>query len=274
MSILQAFADARRTVSGQKKEALKFLAVELAVTAICLAPLLFLTESGNLKYLAALAAPLWLLIKIPARLNAAAAMQDGLGEGKMFSLRLADPGNYGRKVGYALSRLGLLILWSLSLIAALLYAWDKYSGETDGLTVLDMIYQFGGQDMKTGVFYLMLILAGLLLLAALGAGVHSGDRHAFVLDRKGLLRGNRFGVLVCRICSVILLLPLIVAVVIVIFRYLPLIDDISGVVAGDVPLPSTRTTLIILGIGAALTLPLLPMRSMVTAAYVNGLKES
>ena len=42
MSILQAFADARRTVSGQKKEALKFLAVELAVTAICLAPLLFL----------------------------------------------------------------------------------------------------------------------------------------------------------------------------------------------------------------------------------------
>ena len=267
MSILQAFADARRTVSGQKKEALKFLAVELAVTAICLAPLLFLTESGNLKYLAALAAPLWLLIKIPARLNAAAAMQDGLGEGKMFSLRLADPGNYGRKVGYALSRLGLLILWSLPLIAALLYAWDKYSGETDGLTVLDMIYQFGGQDM-------MLILAGLLLLAALGAGVHSGDRHAFVLDRKGLLRGNRFGVLVCRICSVILLLPLIVAVVIVIFRYLPLIDDISGVVAGDVPLPSTRTTLIILGIGAALTLPLLPMRSMVTAAYVNGLKES
>ena len=274
MSILQAFADARRTVSGQKKEALKFLAVELAMTAICLAPLLFLTESGNLKYLAALAAPLWLLIKIPARLNAAAAMQDSLGEGKMFSLRLADPGNYGRKAGYALGRLGLLILWSLPLTAALVYAWDKYSGETDGLTVLDMIYQFGGQDMKTGVFYLMLILAGLLLLAALGAGVHSGDRHAFVLDRKGLLRGNRFGVLVCRICSVILLLPLIVAVVIVIFRYLPLIDDISGVVAGDVPLPSTRTTLIILGIGAALTLPLLPMRSMVTAAYVNGLKES
>ena len=72
----------------------------------------------------------------------------------------------------------------------------------------------------------------------------------------------------------ILLLPLIIAVVLVIFRYLPLIDDISGVVAGDVPLPSTRTTLIILGIGAALTLPLLPMRSMVTAAYVNGLKES
>ena len=274
MSILQAFGDAWRTVSGQKKEALKFLATEIALTAMCLAPLLFLTEIGNLKYLAALAVPLWLLVKIPARLNAAAAMQDSLGEGKMFSLRLADPGNYGRKAGYALGRLGLLILWSLPLTAALVYAWDKYSGETDGLTVLDMVYQFGGQDMKTGVIYLILILAGLVLLAMLGAGFHSGDRHAFVLDRKGLLKGKRFGVLLCRICSLILLLPLLIAAVIAVSRYLPLLNDVSGVVSGDVPLPSTRTTLIILGIGTVLTLPLLPLRSMVTAAYVNGLKES
>ena len=137
-----------------------------------------------------------------------------------------------------------------------------------------MVYQFGGQDMKTGVIYLILILAGLVLLAMLGAGFHSGDRHAFVLDRKGLLKGKRFGVLLCRICSLILLLPLLIAAVIAVSRYLPLLNDVSGVVSGDVPLPSTRTTLIILGIGAVLTLPLLPLRSMVTAAYVNGLKES
>ena len=68
-------------------------------------------------------------------------------------------------------------------------------------------------------------------------------------------------------------LPLIIAAVIAILRYLPLMNDISGVVAGDVPLPSTRTTLIILGIGAVLTLPLLPIRSMVTAAYVRGLRS-
>ena len=274
MKISQAFGKAIRTVTAQKGETLKFLATELALTAMCLAPLLFLTEKGPLKYLAALAAPLWLLVKVPARLNAAAAMQDSLGEGKIFSLRLADPGNYGRKTGYAFGRLGLLILWSLPMIAALIYAWDKYSGETDGLTVLDMIYNFGGQDMKTGVIYLLLIFVGLVILAALGAGFHSGDRHAFVLDRKGLLKGRRWKVLLCRICSLVFLLPLIIAAVIVVFRYAPLLNDVSGVVSGDVPRPSTRTTLIILGIGAVLTLPMLPLRSMVTAAYVNGLKDS
>ena len=273
MKISQAFRMAYRTVAEQKGGTLKFLVTELAVSAMCLAPLLFLTEKGPVKYLAALAVPLWLLVKVPARLNEAAAMQDSLGEGKLFSLRLADPGNYGKKIGYAFGRLGLLVLWALPLIAALAYAWDKYSGDTDGLTVLNMIYDFGGQDMKTGMIYLLLILAALVLLAALGAGFHSGDRHAFVLDRKGLLKGRRPMVLLCRICSMVFLLPLIIAFIAVAFRYAPLLNDISGVVAGDVPRPSLRTTVIILGIGAVLTLPLLPLRSMVTAAYVNGLRQ-
>ena len=137
-----------------------------------------------------------------------------------------------------------------------------------------MVYDFGGQDMKTGMIYLLRILAGLILLAFLGAGFHSGDRHAFVLDREGLLGWKRWGVLVCRICTLAFLIPLIAAGVIAAVRYIPLLNDISGVVAGDVPKPSTRETLIILGIGAALTLPLLPLRSMVTAAYVNGLLKS
>ena len=273
MRISQAFRQAYRTVTVQKGETAKFLTAELALTGMCLAPLLFLTAEGEMKYLAALAVPMWILIKIPARLNAAAAMQDSLGEGKIFSFRLADPGHYGRKVGYAFGRLGLLVLWSLPLIAALLYAWEKYSGDTDGLTVLDMVYRFGGQDMKTGVLYLLLIFAGLVILAAIGAGFHSGDRHAFALDRKGMLKGKRLKVLLCRICSLILLLPLIIAVILVVFRYAPLLNDVSGVVAGDVPKPSTRGTLMILGTGAVLTLPLLPLRSMVTAAYVSGLRS-
>ena len=240
---------------------------------MCLAPLLFLTEKRPLKFLAVLAVPLWLLVNVPARLNAAAAMQDSLGTGKIFSLRLADPGCYRKKVLYGLGHLGHLALWAVPLAAALVYAWDKYSGDTDGLTVLQMIYDFGGQDMKTGVIYLLLILLALALLAALGAGFHSGDRHAFALDRKGMLKGKRLGVLLCRICSLVFLLPLLIAAVIAAARYAPLLNDVSGVVTGDVAKPSTRLTLIILGIGAALTLPLVPLRSMVTAAYVNGLKS-
>jgi uncharacterized membrane protein len=163
MKISQAFRTAIRTVSGRKAETLKFLAVEGALTLMCLAPLLFLTEKGPMRYCAALSAVMWLLIKIPARVNAAAAMQDSLGGGRLFSPGLADPGNYLKKLGYGLGRLGLLALWAAPLTAALLFAWEKYSGDTDGLTVMNMIYEFGGKDMKTGVVYLLLILAALIL---------------------------------------------------------------------------------------------------------------
>ena len=275
MKISQAFRDAARTVKEQKGETLKFLALETAMTLMCLAPLLFLTQKGPLKYLAALALPLWLLVKVPARVNAAAAMQDSLGEGKIFSLRLADPGNYGRKVAYGLGRLGMLLLWGAPLIAALVYAWMQYVGvgNTDGLTVMQKIYEFGGKDTKTGMIYVLLILAALAVLALLGAGFHSGDRHAWVLDEKGLMKRKRPKTLLCRICSLVYLLPLIIAFVIVAFRYAPLLNDISGVLQGDVPKPNTKVTLAILGVGAALALPLIPLRAMTTAAYVKGLRE-
>ena len=275
MKISQAFREAGRKVKEQKGEALKFLALEGALTLMCLAPLLFLTQKGPLKYLAALSVPMWLLIKVPARVNAAAAMQDCLGGGSLFSLRLVDFDGYGKKVCYGLRRLGLLLLWSLPLIAAVTYAWMQYAGvgNTDGLTVMQKIYNFGGQDTKTGAIYLLLILAGLALLALIGFGFHSGDRHAWTLGEKGLLKGKRPKALLCRICSLVYLLPLLVAFVIVMFRYAPLLNDISGVLQGDVPKPSTKVTLIIVGIGAALTLPLVPLRSMTTAAFVRGIKE-
>ncbi|MBR4577926.1 MAG: hypothetical protein IKO25_12100 [Clostridia bacterium] len=272
MKISQAFRTAYKTVAGQKAETAKLLATEFALTVMCLAPLLFLTAKGPEKYCAVLALPLWLLVKVPSRLNAAAVMQDGLEEGKLFSLRMGDPGNYRAKLRYALIRLGLLLLWAAPLIAALLYAWEKYTGRTDGLTVLQMIYEFGGKDMKTGIIYLLLILAALLILWGLGAGFHSGDRHAWVLEEKDLLKKRRLGVLGCRLASLVFLLPLIVAAIVVVFRYAPLLNDVSGVVSGDVPRPSSRVTLIILGIGTLLTVPLIPIRSMVTAAYVKGLK--
>ena len=274
MKISQAFRDACRTAAGQKAETLKFLATETALTGLCLSPLLFLTEKGPLKMFAALSALLWLLVKNPARLNAAAAMQDSLREGKIFSLRLADLGLYRKKIGYGLSRLGLLILWAAPLIAAVLYAWEKYAGDTDGLTVMQMIYRFGGEDMKTGVIYLILIFLGLVLLAALGAGFHSGDRHAWVLNRKGLLKGRRPKILLCRICSLVFLLPLLVAFGIAAARYVPLLNNVNGVMSGEVAMPATRITLLILGVGGILTLPMVPLRSLVTAAYVRGLEKS
>lgn len=276
MKISQAFRDAYRTAAGQKGETLKFLATEAALTAVCFVPLLFLLAEGPLKYAAALAVPLWLLVKNPARINAAAAMQDSLGEGKIFSLRLGDPGNYGRKVLYGLGRLGLLLLWALPTIAALSFAWTMFNSggsQTNGLTVMQAVYDLGGKDTTTGIFRLLLILAALLIVFALGTGFHSGDRHAYVLDRKGMLKGKRSGVLRCWLCGLLFTVPLIAAAAAVVCMYLPVLSNMGGAMTGDVPKPSTKLALAILGAGAALTLPLVPLRVMVTAAYVNGLKK-
>ena len=271
--IQRAFRTAFGTTRAQKTETAKFLLTELALTLMCLAPLLFLTAEAPVKYLAVLALPLWLLVKNPARLNAAAAMQDSFGGGKVFSLRLADPGNYWKKVLYGVRHLIYQVIWSIPVIAATIYAWDQYSGDTDGLTVMQSIYEFGGKDTKTGILYLTAIFLALMVIAALGAGFHSGDRHAWVLEDPQRLKGNRPYVLVCRICTLVFLLPLFIAVGLVVLRYIPMLNDVSDVMTGDAAMPSTRTSLLILGIGAVLTIPLIPLRSMVTAAFVHGLKE-
>ena len=58
-----------------------------------------------------------------------------------------------------------------------------------------------------------------------------------------------------------------------IIRYLPVLQDLNGIVTKTASLPSTKITLIILAAGAVLTLPLLPLRSLIPAAFVNGLEK-
>ena len=86
MSISSAFRNAFRICFRHPADTLKFLATELCLVLICLAPVLFLADAG-LRYLAVLAVPMWILIMFPARMNAAEAMQESLRGGRIFSLR-------------------------------------------------------------------------------------------------------------------------------------------------------------------------------------------
>ncbi len=272
MSISTAFRRAFQVCMSHKGATVKFLVTELCLTLASLTPALFLFD-GKLRTAALLAVPFYVLLMLPARVNAAAAMQDSLGSGSLFSLRLADPSRYGAKLLFGLKRALLLAVWSAPLIACLVIARQHFSGETDAFTVLRLITDFGGGDLMTGVLYLLLILAGALLLTAAGTAFHSGDRHAYVLEQPGRLKGHRGGVMLCWLCSLVILLPLLCALAVTVCRYLPALSSLDSVLMGMSDLPSTRTSLIILGVGAALTVPLLPLRSMVIAAYVNGLGE-
>ena len=85
MKISTAFRDAFRVYSAHIGDTVKFLLTELCVTLMCLTPALFLMEK-SLQYLALIAVPLCILILVPMRVNAASALQDSLGDGRLFSL--------------------------------------------------------------------------------------------------------------------------------------------------------------------------------------------
>ena len=273
MKISEAFRNARRTFLRRGGDTVRFMLVQLCMTLASLTPLLFLVTE-NLKLLALLAVPFYLLLMLWARVNAAAAMQDGLAGGALCTFRLVDPAGYGRKLLYGLKRCFLLLLWSAPLIAVLIIARIHISGDVDGFTVLRMIRQFGGGDLMTGVIYLGLILIATLLLIAFGCAFHSGDRHAFVLEDKKLIRGHHGKMILCWLNALLTLVPFLIALIVTVIRYLPVLGDLNGLVYGTVKLPSMKITLLVMGIGTMLTIPFLPLRSLTLAAFVRGLKEN
>ena len=272
MKISAAFRDAFRVYREHFGSTVKFLVVEACMTLAAFTPLLFLTDSG-MAFLALLTVPFWLLLILWARVNAAAAMRDALQGGNLFSLRLAEPDRYWKKTLYGLKRCLMLIFWSAPLIAGLYIAKIHISGDMDGFTLLRMIKEFGGGELMTGVAYLALIFVATLVLVAVGCAFHSGDRHAFVRDNPKLVKGHHGKIMLCWLCSLVALLPMIAAIAAVIIRYLPAIRDLNGIVTRTVKLPATKTTLMILAAGAVLTVPLLPLRSLIPAAFVNGLEK-
>ena len=272
MKISAAFRNAFRTYFGHFGASVKFLVTEACMTLAAVAPLLFLTHE-KLKFLALLAVPCWVLLVFWARVNAAGAMREALAGGSLFGQVLADPGDYGKKLLYGLKRCLMLLCWAVPAIACLVIARSHMSGNVDGFTVLRMIKSFGGEDLTTGVLYLVLIFAVTLVLLAAGCAFHSGDRHAFVRNDPKLVRKHRGKIMLCWLCALVTLLPLFVAIAAVIIRYLPALKDLTGIVTKTQTLPSTRVTVIILAAGALLTVPLLPLRSLITAAFVDGLEK-
>jgi len=257
--------------AGKPGDTFRFLLLETCMTLAAFAPLLFLC-SEKLKMLALLTIPCYLLLMLWARVNAAAAMQDAFRGGRLFSARLVETKGYGAKLAYGLGRCLLLVLWAAPLIACLVIAWQHYAGEMDGFTLLRQIRAFGGGDLMNGGIYLLLILLGALVIFGFGCAFHSADRHAFVLGEKSL--GHHGKVVLCSLCSVFTLLPLVIALGVLVARYAPLLADLDQVLMGKAKFPDTKTSLAIFGAGAVLTLPLLPLRSLIIAAHAAGLKKA
>lgn len=273
MKHTEAFREAKRVCFGRIGDTAKFLGVELCMTVASLSPCLLLLRKETAPW-ALIAVPLFILVMFWARVNAALAMQDALAGGKLATVQLADPADYGKKLLHGLIRLAYILIWSIPLIACILIARAHVAGTMDGFTLMRLIRDFGGGDLIRGAVYLLLIGLACLLLTAFGCAFHSGDRHAAALGDRKLVKGKHLRIVGVWLESLVALLPGIIAVIVVVFRYLPVLRNLDGLLTGQISMPDTRATLIILVIGLLLTLPFLPLRSLWQAAYVRGLRKA
>ena len=273
MKVSTAVRNAWKAYTSDFGDRMKFLLAEACLTMICLTPLLFLNEAA-LAPLAALSAVLWLLVMLPVRMNAAEALRDGLRGRAMCTPRLISAEGYGEKLLFGLKRLGFLLLWGAPLIVLGYEVWIHFSGEMDSFTVLRMIKNdLGGGDQMRGILVVLLMVLAALLTLTVGCAFHSGARHARAQGDPARVNGHHGKVMLTWLASLLSILPLLIAVVAVILRYLPVLSDLNGLLMKTAELPSTKGTLIIAAAGSVLTLPLLPLRSLIHAAYVEGLKK-
>ena len=272
MKIRDAIRNAWKAYTASFGQTMIFLLAELCLTLICLCPLLFLTRP-ELAPGAWLALFLWIFLLIPVRMNAARAMARGLAGGRLAGPEILETADYGGKLLFGLKRVFFVGLWCIPLIALIIAFWVYFSGGVDSFTVLRMIKnQIGGGDQMRGIWRLVALLAGALVLFGVGCGFHSGARHALAQGDKELPKGHHGKILLCALASLMAVLPLVAALIAVALRYAPALGDLNGLIMKTRKLPSTRGTLMILGAGVLLTLPLLPLKSLISAAYVEGLK--
>lgn len=255
---------------------LKMMLVEFCVMMIGLAPLIFLF-SENLRFLAFLSYPIWMLWVVPVRMNAAAAMQDALSGESPFSCRLISLSRWRDQVVCGYKRMALLPLWAIPLGGGLYYAYRVWQGtdEMDAFSTLQAVQDFGNGDVKAGLYYLLGILGVLILILLIGFAFHSGVRHALALGNPKLVNGHHgmiaFGWF---LSSIVFMLPFWIALAIVLFKWiLPLLNDPNGLFSNAVHIPRVRQLLMVLGAGVLLTLPFLPLRSLAVASMVRRIKE-
>lgn len=248
------------------------LLVQGVLRFIALTPLLFLADKA-LAPLALLALPLYLLIALPARQNVAHALQDMIGGGSVFSLRLLSTADYGRKLLRGLKGTLCMLLWSALTLTGVTLLFLSFKGLTDGFTLMGVFYIIGG-SVADGVWIVLGALCASTLLILLGCALHSGSRHAAALGDKVLLRGNRLRLMALWFLGLTLVIPFVIVVIAVLGSFLlTLPGALRNMQLPSLTLTASQWGILLLGT-ATLLLPLLPLKNLLPAVYLHMAKEA
>lgn len=278
MKVRTAIARAWKLYTGHFGEMMLFMLLEVVLRLMVLAPMLFLASEAT-RLLALVSVPLFVLIVLPARQCAAEVMQGAVRGESIFSVRLCVTKKYWQKVLAGVRQALLLAVWAAPFLAATGYALRLFFGEavvgqTDVFSLMMTVSNLGGGDIVTGVVYVMLMYVGLFLPFLAGCAFHSGRRHERALGKKKLLRGHHGGVVLTWLAGLATLIPFAAVAGVVSMNYLrALVKAVSNLAGGLVLPPLDQNVYIVLAAFVVLVLPLMPLKSMMTACYVHGLWE-
>ena len=251
------------------------LLLQLVLLGIALVPLLFLA-APQIKALALLSVPLYLLIVLPARQNVALAMQDMLSGGSLYTPQLISTEDYGRKLLRGLITALRLLLWCVPLIAGVAVALWATRGNVDAFTVYRSIMAFGGGDSFRGIQLLVIIYLLLLVPVVLGCAFHSGARHAAALGDPQLTKGRHGALIRLWLGGLAALVPFLVAAAIPCAWYFRALADAVRVFFStfEFTLPNPGAAIIVLIVlVVVLLLPAVPLRTLLPAIYLRAAKD-
>lgn len=278
MKIRDAVSRAWKLYTGHFGETMQFLLLEVVLRLIVAAPLLFLAAKET-QLLSLLCIPLFLLIVPPARACAAEVMQHAIRGESLFSVRLAVTKKYWQKVLSGVGHVLLALVWAVPFLAAVGYVlqiWygEGVQGQNDIVTLYWQILTLGGGSIEKGVVLLVLAFAGLFLPFLVGCAFHSGRRHERALGRQRIIRGHRGGVMLAWLVSAATVAPFVAVTGFEAVTYVKaLLSAFSNMVNGLSIPPVSGPAAVIAAAFVVLLLPLLPLRSLITACYVHGLWE-
>lgn len=260
------------------------LLLQIVLRLIVATPLLFLAAQET-RVLALLTLPLFVLIVLPARQNAAEVMAK-LHQGYGFDLMgFVSFENYGKKLLRGLKTTLLMLLWALPFIAAtgflaFVYGGKTIEGVTDTFTVLRTVINLGNHQLvKTllpvsdtatirGVMAIIVMYLLTALPILIGWAFHAGHRHAAALGVKLRSRGRVMGVW---FLSLVTLVPFIVTAGAISMGFLKqLLGALSAIGQGSFSLPPLEKNMwLLVAAFVVLLLPLIPFKQLLPAACVH-----
>lgn len=260
------------------------LLLQIVLRLIVATPLLFLAATET-RMLALMTLPLFVLIVLPARQNAAEVMAR-LHQGYGFDLMgFVSFENYGKKLLRGLKTTLLMLLWALPFIAAtgflaFVYGGKTIEGVTDTFTVLRTVINLGNHQLvKTllpvsdtatirGVMAIIVMYLLTALPILIGWAFHAGHRHAAALGVKLRSRGRVMGVW---FLSLVTLVPFIVTAGAISMGFLKqLLGALSAIGQGSFSLPPLEKNMwLLVAAFVVLLLPVIPFKQLLPAACVH-----